>query len=132
MAFSLKKWVTGMLESTRLNDTNTNWTDIESAIDTLQTNASLLPIRKSLQNESVLGYADTLSPGAYLVSTTADTIDLPSANYRFMPGLILVRTTSGAGLSYGIVVVLFNYTNGQIATNVKTASGWLSDWNIIG
>jgi predicted alpha/beta-fold hydrolase len=42
MAFSLKKWVTGMLESTRLNDTNTNWTDIESAIDTLQTNASLL------------------------------------------------------------------------------------------
>ena len=41
MAFSLKKWVTGMLESTRLNDTNTNWTDIESAIDTLQTNASL-------------------------------------------------------------------------------------------
>ena len=126
MAFSLKKWVTGMLESTRLNDTNTNWTDIESAIDTLQTNASLLPIRKSLQNESVLGYAATLSSGAYLVSTTADTIDLPSANYRFMPGLILVRTTNG------IVVVLFNYTNGQIATNVKTASGWLSDWNIIG
>jgi hypothetical protein len=126
MAFSLKKWVTGMLESTRLNDTNTNWTDIESAIDTLQTNASLLPIRKSLQNESVLGYAATLSPGAYLVSTTADTIDLPSADYRFMPGLILVRTTNG------IVVVLFNYTNGQIATNVKTASGWLSDWNIIG
>jgi hypothetical protein len=126
MAFSLKKWVTGMLESTRLNDTNTNWTDIESAIDTLQTNAGLLPIRKSLQNESVLGYAETLSPGAYLVSTTADTIDLPSANYRFMPGLILVRTTNG------IVVVLFNYTNGQIATNVKTTSGWLSDWNIIG
>lgn len=126
MAFSLKKWVTGMLESTRLNDTNTNWTDIESAIDTLQTNASLLPIRKSLQNESVLGYAATLSSGAYLVSTTADTIDLPSANYRFMPGLILVRTTNG------IVVVLFDYTNGQIATNVKTASGWLSDWNIIG
>jgi hypothetical protein len=126
MAFSLKKWVTGMLESTRLNDTNTNWTDIESAIDTLQTNAGLLPIRKSLQNESVLGYAETLSPGAYLVSTTADTIDLPSANYRFMPGLILVRTTNG------IVVVLFNYTNGQIATNVKTTTGWLSDWNIIG
>lgn len=131
MAFSLKKWVTGMLESTRLNDTNTNWTDIESAIDTLQTNAGLLPIRKSLQNESVLGYAATLSPGAYLVSTTADTIDLPSANYRFMPGLILVRTTK-EGVSYGIAVVLFDYTNGQIATNVKTASGWLSDWNIIG
>ena len=126
MAFSLKKWVTGMLESTRLNDTNTNWTDIESAIDTLQTNASLLPIRKSLQNESVLGYAATLSPGAYLVFTTADTIDLPSIYYRYMPGLILVRTTNG------IVVVLFNYTNGQIATNVKTTSGWLSDWNIIG
>ena len=126
MAFSLKKWVTGMLESTRLNDTNTNWTDIESAIDTLQTNASLLPIHKSLQNESVLGYAETLSPGAYFVWTTADTIDLPSANYRFMPGLILVRTTTG------IFVVLFNRTNGQIATNGKTASGWLSDWNIIG
>ena len=126
MAFSLKKWVTGMLESTRLNDTNTNWTDIESAIDTLQTNASLLPIHKSLQNESVLEYAETLSPGAYLVLTTADTIDLPSIYYRYMPGLILVRTTKW------IVVVLFNYTNGQIATNVKSTSGWLSDWNIIG
>jgi hypothetical protein len=126
MAFSLKKWVTGMLESTRLNDTNTNWTDIESAIDTLQTNASLLPIHKLLQNESILGYAETLSPGAYFVWTTEDTIDLPSANYRHMPGLILVRTTTG------IVVVLFNRTNGQIATNGKTTSGWLSNWKIIG
>lgn len=124
---------TGQQEGQRMQDVDENFGRVEQAIDTLNANARLLPIRKHLQNESVLGYAETLpSPGAYIVSTTADTIDLPSANYRFMPGLILVRTTSGAGLSYGIVVVLFNYTNGQIATNVKTASGWLSDWNIIG
>ena len=41
MAFSLKRWVTGMLESTRLNDTNTNWTDIESAVNDLETITSL-------------------------------------------------------------------------------------------
>lgn len=61
MAFSLKKWVTGMLESTRLNDTNTNWTDIESAIDTLQTNASLL-VKSDLSSTaaSIEEYFDNL------------------------------------------------------------------------
>ena len=58
MAFSLKKWVTGMLESTRLNDTNTNWTDIESAIDTLQTNASLLAEQVWSGNIEVPHYQD--------------------------------------------------------------------------
>jgi len=42
MAFSLKKWITGQMESARLNDYNDNMTAIEGAIDTLQTNASLL------------------------------------------------------------------------------------------
>jgi hypothetical protein len=37
MAFSLEKWITGQMESARLNDANDNWTAIEGAIDTLQT-----------------------------------------------------------------------------------------------
>ena len=42
MAFTLKKHTSNQLESARLNDVNQNWTDIETAIDALQTNASLL------------------------------------------------------------------------------------------
>ena len=42
MAFTLKKHTSNQLESARLNDVNDNWGDIEQAIDTLQTNASLL------------------------------------------------------------------------------------------
>jgi len=40
MAFTLKKHTSNQLESARLNDVNQNWTDIETAIDALQTNAS--------------------------------------------------------------------------------------------
>ncbi len=119
---------TGQQEGQRMQDVDENFGRVEQAIDTLNAKASLLPIHKSLQSESILEYAETLSPGMYLVSTTANTIDLPSANYRFMPGLILVRST----MSCSIVVVLFNYMNGQIATNAKTSAGWLSDWKIIG
>lgn len=37
MAFTLKKHTSNQLESARLNDVNQNWTDIETAIDALQT-----------------------------------------------------------------------------------------------
>jgi hypothetical protein len=89
MAFSLKKWVTGMLESTRLNDTNTNWTDIESAIDTLQTNASLLWTGTGSQT-----YLDVIAD------------NLPS-----LPANRTSVATVSRGNIYGAVILKRNNTN---------------------
>lgn len=61
MAFTLKKHTSNQLESARLNDVNQNWTDIETAIDALQTNASLLVQSKpSSAAASVEAYFDDL------------------------------------------------------------------------
>jgi len=125
MAFSLKKWITGQMESARLNDANDNWTAIEGAIDTLQTNASLLPIQGTVEG-SIITYAENLTRcGAYIVAVHSGiTTDVPSAYYQNMPGIILRRYAAR-------VIVLFNYSTGQLAVNARYTSGW-SGWNIIG
>ena len=58
MAFTLKKHTSNQLESARLNDVNQNWTDIETAIDALQTNASLLAEQVWSGNIEVPHYQD--------------------------------------------------------------------------
>ena len=100
MAFSLKKWITGQMESARLNDYNDNMTAIEGAIDTLQTNASLLPILATITG-SILEHATSLGAGLYVISTGANTTDLPDPSFKFMPAIICKQSqTNGVILAF--------------------------------
>lgn len=113
MAFSLKKWVTGMLESTRLNDTNTNWTDIESAIDTLQTNASL--------SRGTLASCDlntVKTPGSYYLSTSQTyTNTPPGVNF----GLLDVISAGGLQTAQRVIAWSNSYER------MSTSTQW-SNW----
>ncbi len=101
MAFSLKKWITGQMESARLNDANDNWTAIEGAIDTLQTNASL----------------------QWTGDNSDPVIDIIAVNYLSLPNnctrLVTVKRSASQGLivfkadnQYGKVIMLSYFTTG--------------------
>ena len=113
MAFSLKKWVTGMLESTRLNDTNTNWTDIESAIDTLQTDASLP--KGTLPNNTDLN--NVTANGIYFIAGGYTYLNLPLG---VTAGVLIVSTPNGTQ----IVQRFANDT--KFTERYRTSSAWTS------
>ena len=123
MAFSLKKWITGQMESARLNDYNDNMTAIEGAIDTLQTNASLLPILATITG-SILEHATSLGAGLYVISTGANTTDLPDSSFKFMPAIICKQSQTNG------VILAFSYAQpSKFAINIRASSGW-GDWKV--
>lgn len=123
MAFSLKKWITGQMESARLNDYNDNMTAIEGAIDTLQTNASLLPILATITG-SILEHATSLGAGLYVISTGANTTDLPDASFKFMPAIICKQSQTNG------VILAFSYAQpSKFAINIRASGGWGS-WKV--
>jgi hypothetical protein len=123
MAFSLKKWITGQMESARLNDYNDNMTAIEGAIDTLQTNASLLPILATITG-SILEHATSLGAGLYVISTGANTTDLPDSSFKFMPAIICKQSQTNG------VILAFSYAQpSKFAINIRTSSGW-GGWKV--
>jgi len=123
MAFSLKKWITGQMESARLNDYNDNMTAIEGAIDTLQTNASLLPILATITG-SILEHATSLGAGLYVISTGANTTDLPDVSFKFMPAIICKQSQTNG------VILAFSYAQpSKFAMAKLSDSGW-GDWKV--
>lgn len=123
MAFSLKKWITGQMESARLNDYNDNMTAIEGAIDTLQTNASLLPILATITG-SILEHATSLGAGLYVISTGANTTDVADVSFKFMPAIICKQSQTNG------VILAFSYAQpSKFAINIRASSGWGS-WKV--
>ena len=128
MAFSLKKWVTGMLESTRLNDTNTNWTDIESAIDTLQTNwTDIESAIDTLQTNASLPRGTLAScdlntvktPGSYYLSTSQTYTNTPPG---VISGFLDVISAGAGSLQTAQRVIAWNNSYERISTSTQWSS----------
>ena len=103
MAFTLKKHTSNQLESARLNDVNQNWTDIETAIDALQTNASLLLRWTGKESQSVL--------------------DIIQANYGNLPNYSMRNVIITRGWAYGAVVFKASDTAGKVLVFGYDATG---------
>jgi hypothetical protein len=116
MAFTLKKHTSNQLESARLNDVNQNWTDIETAIDALQTNASLS--RGTLVATTAAGMTQTDCIYVYTGSETGYT----AGNWYYYNG--------SAWVSGG---VYFSATiDGTIITDTDNSTSYRMQFRLVG
>jgi len=111
---------TGQQEGQRMQDVDENFGRVEQAIDTLNANVSLYAV-----TGNILDLVESLGVGIRVLNVTGSATGLPSAYYNYTPGLYLARSADDAA------IVLFSYSSGQIATNVKRSGTWIG-WAIIG
>jgi hypothetical protein len=114
MAFTLKKHTSNQLESARLNDVNQNWTDIETAIDALQTNASL--------PRGTLASCDlntVKTPGSYYLSTSQTYTNTPPG---VISGLLDVISAGAGSLQTAQRVIAWNNSYERISTSTQWSS----------
>jgi hypothetical protein len=119
MAFTLKKHTSNQLESARLNDVNDNWGDIEQAIDTLQTNASLL---------SGIVLTDDLDGFAATVNHAEIKFFMTESAYTFGAKKTF-RAVGFAATRWTVRFMLAFAANGALYTRLKTddSAPW-TDW----
>lgn len=101
-----------------MQDVDENFGRVEQAIDTLNANASLLPLSSEI-TDSILTYAEGLSVGFHVALVTGLATDVPSNAYKYMPAEFLKATNNS------IVVRVYNRTLSTLAINTRTATGWL-------
>jgi hypothetical protein len=123
MPLTIKKWITTKLFGTVANDYNDNLDAIKAFVDGLETNASLLPILATITG-SILEHATSLGAGLYVISTGANTTDLPDASFKFMPAIICKQSQTNG------VILAFSYAQpSKFAIRIRTSSGW-GDWKV--
>ena len=106
-----------------MQDVDENFGRLEQAIDTLNANASLLPILATITG-SILEHATSLGAGLYVIGTGANTTDLPDVTFKFMPAIICKQSQTNG------VILAFSYAQpSKFAMAKLSDSGW-GDWKV--
>lgn len=101
-----------------MQDVDENFGRLETEVDLLNANASLLPLSSEI-TDSILTYAEGLSVGFHVALVAGSVTDAPSSAYKYMPAEIL---KSSANV---VVVKVYNHTLSTLAINTRIATGWL-------
>jgi len=128
MPISLKKWTppgTGDSAEGFFTDNNANLTAIETAVNQLEANASLLPAIHINTTDPLLPQLVTLAVGrnGFSWSRVGTNPDLPSSGYNY--GFVKFYCRGGEIL----VEVVPLYATGPTKKNFKPASGNWTGWS---